>query len=264
MERILRGASLATGVVFAVLAIGFAARMPWATRFWPFAMQESRLGFLFLSSIVAAIAAPVLWIGFTGELRAAVGGAINLCLTAVGWVVFATRLGLSGGRADLVRWAAAVAIIGAFTAALLVLSRRFPWRDARPMPRAVRWSFVLFAAVLIPVAAALIAAVPAVFPWPLARESSVMYGWIFLGAATYFIYGALRPLWANAAGQLLGFLAYDAVLIVPFLRHFATVRPAHRMSLTIYVTVLCYSATLAVFYLVAMRGHRTGGPRAVV
>ena len=260
----LRGASLASGVVFAVLAIGLAARMPWATRLWPFAMQETRLGFLFLSSIAAAIAAPVLWIGFTGELRAAIGGAINLCLTAVGWVVFVMRLGLAGGRADLVRWAVAVAIIGALTAALLVLSRRFPWRDTRPMPRAVRWSFVLFAAVLIPVAAALIAAVPTVFPWPLARESSVMYGWIFLGAATYFIYGALRPMWGNAAGQLLGFLAYDAVLIVPFVRHFATVRPAHRLSLTIYVTVLCYSAIVAIISLIAMRRHRTGGLRAVV
>jgi hypothetical protein len=91
-----------------------------------------------------------------------------------------------------------------------------------------------------------------------------MYGWIFLGAATYFIYGALRPMWGNAAGQLLGFLAYDAVLIVPFVRHFATVRPAHRLSLTIYVTVLCYSAIVAIISLIAMRRHRTGGLTAVV
>ena len=41
---------------------------------------------------------------------------------------------------------------------------------------------------------------------------------IFLGSAIYFAYGLQRPVWGNAKGQLLGFLAYDLVLIVPFVR----------------------------------------------
>jgi hypothetical protein len=44
-----------------------------------------------------------------------------------------------------------------------------------------------------------------------------MFGLVFLGAATYFIYGALDPHWGNAIGQLAGFLAYDLVLLAPFL-----------------------------------------------
>jgi hypothetical protein len=39
-----------------------------------------------------------------------------------------------------------------------------------------------------------------------------MFGLIFLGAATYFIYGALDPHWGNAVGQLAGFLAYDLTI----------------------------------------------------
>ena len=57
------------------------------------------------------------------------------------------------------------------------------------------------------------------------------------------------PRWANAAGQLLGFLVYDLVLLGPFLRHFGVVAPAHRASLTVYTAVLLVSAALAVYYL---------------
>jgi hypothetical protein len=263
MERLLRGVGLAGGIVFSILAVGLYMRMPWATGLWPFAMVETRLGFIFLSSISAAIAAPVLWIAISGETRAAVGGAINLCVNSIGWIAYAILLGIARDRADLLLWAAAVAVIGVGTTAVLVFSLRTPWHDNRPMPRPVRWSFVLFTAVLIPVGVALINAVPTLFPWPLARESSIMYGWIFLGAAAYFIYGLVQPRWANAAGQLWGFLVYDAVLIVPFVRHFATVQPAHRLSLIIYVTVLCFSAVIAVVYLTAMRRRPAPAGRVV-
>ena len=54
---------------------------------------------------------------------------------------------------------------------------------------------------------------------------------------------------ANSCGQLLGFLAYDLILIVPFIGHFTTVTSDHLLSLSIYVAVLVYSGALAVYYL---------------
>ncbi len=66
--------------------------------------------------------------------------------------------------------------------------------------------------------------------------------------------GLLRP-WGPLAkvGQrdrtASGFLAYDLVLIVPFLKHFATVNAAHRPSLVVYTAVLVYSGVLAAYYL---------------
>jgi hypothetical protein len=42
----------------------------------------------------------------------------------------------------------------------------------------------------------------------------------------------------------LGFLAYDLVLIIPFLQHFANVRPEMLLSLTIYTAVVSYSGLL--------------------
>jgi hypothetical protein len=59
----------------------------------------------------------------------------------------------------------------------------------------------------------------------------------------------LRPRWGNAFGQLLSFLAYDLVLIVPFLSLFDTVKPDRIFGLTVYFAVLVYSGGLAVYYL---------------
>jgi len=72
---------------------------------------------------------------------------------------------------------------------------------------------------------------------------------MFLGAMTYFIYALVRPSWVNAAGQLAAFLAYDVVLIVPFLTRLPTVAPEHRISLIVYTLVVSYSGLLAIYYL---------------
>ena len=97
---------------------------------------------------------------------------------------------------------------------------------------------------------ALTQAVPNVFPWPLAPDMSVVYGWIFLGAGVYFIHGFIWPGWQNGCGQLLGFLIYDLVLIVPYFQLLlGNEWPENRTSLTIYLLVIVYSMFLSVYYL---------------
>jgi hypothetical protein len=81
---------------------------------------------------------------------------------------------------------------------------------------------------------------------------------MFVGAAIYFAYGLLRPSWVNAAGQLAGFLAYDVVLIVPFLMRLPTVAPELRFSLITYVVVVSYSGLLAIYYLFLHQGTHLG------
>ena len=60
-----------------------------------------------------------------------------------------------------------------------------------------------------------------------------MFGLVFLGAATYFIYGALDPNWGNAVAQ-----------------------GGSLVSLIIYVAFLVYSGTLASYYLFASKATR--------
>ena len=61
---------------------------------------------------------------------------------------------------------------------------------------------------------------------------------------------------SNAAGQLAGFLAYDVVLIVPFLQRLPTTPPEHLTGLIIYTAVVTYSGLLAIYYLFLYRPTR--------
>ncbi len=136
-----------------------------------------------------------------------------------------------------------------------LFARSTAWADPRSMPQPVRLSFGAFAIILVGAGAALLVHA-SIFPWRLGPQTSVMFGLTFLGAATYFIYGALDPHWGNAVGQLAGFLAYDLVLLAPFLEHFSTARGGSLVSLTIYVAFLVYSGTLASYYLFAAKATR--------
>jgi hypothetical protein len=60
-----------------------------------------------------------------------------------------------------------------------------------------------------------------------------------------------------ACGQLWAFLAYDLVLIVPYLLHFTLVRPELMPSLLVNTLVLVYSAALAIYYLLVKKETRT-------
>ena len=97
-----------------------------------------------------------------------------------------------------------------------------------------------------------------IFPWALNPDSSVIFGCIFIGDAFYFLYGLLRPHWQNAFGQLLSFLAYDLVLIGPFLALFNTVESERLVNLIAYTAVLLYSSILAIYFLFLKPKTRMG------
>ncbi len=96
------------------------------------------------------------------------------------------------------------------------------------------------------------------FPWPLGPENSVLYGIIFLGAMAYFIYGLIYPVWGNACGQLIGFIAYDVVLIVPFVQHFTNVGIEMQTRLVIYTTVVALSGLFALYFVFLHPATRFG------
>jgi len=123
------------------------------------------------------------------------------------------------------------------------------------MPSPVRLSFGLFALILTAAGTALVFHAD-IFPWALGAETSVMFGFIYLGAAAYFIYGVMDPRWPNAQGQLVGFLAYDLVLIGPFVDRLDEVHGGELTSLIIYTAFVAYSGLLAIYYLFVAPGTR--------
>jgi len=255
MPGFMRWVGLGVGVLMSILAVGYFLQWPLATISWPW--MDGRLTYIFVSSIMAAIAAPVIWISLSGEWGAAVGGGINLGLGFTGVTLFLLQLSAQPGQESLTPHAIGYGVFVLINAAIFLWCRRIPIRDTRPIPRLVRVSFVGFGVALVLTALALVFRYPTIFPWPLDPNSSVVIGWTFMGSAAYFFYGAFQPSWNNARGQLLGFLAYDLVLIVPFLQHFATVRPEHMLSLTLYTGVLIYSGALATYFLFVSQRTRT-------
>lgn len=243
----IRMALVAGGVVVLSVSVVFLLAPDWAQYLWPWEM--SRLSRIFIASILAASAIPVTWAGWTDEMAAVASGSIDLSVMYTLMAIYLLVLGAAAPNAGATLLGGISVAFAVGLALLFMWSERIPFRDRRPTPRPVFLSFWVFASVLTVVGTLLALGVPNIFPWPLARDTSAMYGFIYLGAAAYFVYGIAKPVWGNAKGQLLGFLAYDVVLIPPFLMHFSTVRPEMRMSLIVYTTVLFVSAVIAVHYL---------------
>jgi hypothetical protein len=139
--------------------------------------------------------------------------------------------------------------------------RRLPIQDARPLPRTVYSSFVVFVVLLACVGGALLLRTPNIFPLLLGPAASAVIGSAFLGSAAYFLYGLWFPLWGAVRAPLWGFLAYDLVLIAPLVARVGVVDSAHRPALMLNIAVLVFSGALAVYYLLIARATRVWSPR---
>jgi hypothetical protein len=234
-----------------VLAFGF----PTAMALLPFE-GATPMSYILLASFLAAAAVSTGWAVLAERPRALSGIALDYLAIFVSTTAFAVLRAVGGGGQDLGWMVVPGFATAAFGLWLFAWSRRFAWRDSRPMPRVVRASFVVFVVALVAVASLLIAGVPDVLPWPITPDLSVLFGLEFLGAAAYFAYGLAIPVWENAVGQLAGFLAYDLVLIVPFLTRLPGIADKFRISLILYLIVVVYSGLLAGYYLLVARRYR--------
>jgi hypothetical protein len=255
MTKTLRYALFLICAVQVVLAVAFFLQLPVVVSVWPFP-GTTPLTFIFVSSIYAAAAASTLWAAATEHYAALAGIGLDyvVMLTPVSILLF--QMATSRGNPQMTAYGIAFLLAALFGLGLLLWGMRVPINSTLPMPGLVRWSFVFFILALVIVSTLLVLRVPDVIPWTITPELSVVIGWMFFGAASYFVYALIRPSWLNAAGQLAGFLAYDLVLIVPFLRRLPTAAPEHRVGLIIYTGVVTYSGLLAIYYLFIHKSTR--------
>jgi hypothetical protein len=203
-----------------------------------------------VGSWLAGAAAPLVWIAVTGDLRAIKGGALG------GLVAFAGSAALLGTRAaapglERFRPFAVLFAVGALAAlAVFIWNRRQPPARAEESPAVIRWTFLLFAAILLPVGLALVWNTQGIFPMRLAPDTARLYGWFFLGSCAYYFFGFLRPSPLNSTGHMLSFLVYDALLIPPFAAYWPVVPAEFRLSLGLYLTVLIASAVFCAYFLI--------------
>jgi hypothetical protein len=239
-------------------AVAFYFQIPWITARWPFE-GTTPLTFIFLASILAAAGASTLWATASGNYGALAGVGLDYLgiLTPVSILLF--QLAARTGSLQVTLYGVAVAAGALFGLGLLLRSIRIPIDPAPPMPGLVRWSFAAFVVGLVVVSVRLLLKEPNSVPWTITEDLSLLIGWMFVGAAAYFVYGLLHPSWRNAAGQLAGFLAYDLVLIVPFLQRLGGAAPEHRPGLIVYTAVVVYSGIVAMYFLLLHRSTRVWG-----
>ena len=256
MSLTYRTVLLVIGLGTLLLAVGFRMHVGWVLQFWP--VPSGPLSDIFVASIFAAIGGPLIWIAATNETAAIVSGSANLLVSNAGMTGTAFWFWSTTGNAKLLGFGLFTLLITAICALLFWKLRRVPFKDNRPTPVVARIAFGVIGLVLAVVVTRLILILPNTFPWPLGPETSMFYGFIFLGTLVYFLYGMLFPVWGNAGGQMVGFLIYDLVLIGPYLRHYAKVAPEMLPSLMVYVGVLIASGLIALWFLFIHPATRFG------
>jgi hypothetical protein len=181
-------------------------------------------------------------------LGALPAGSLNVFVISVAAAIYFFQLALQDDRPNTLPFGMTMLVMAVASGASFLWSRRLPLHDLRPTPLLVRISFGIFVVALFLAGGALVLKAP-IFPWALNPDSSIIFGCIFIGDAFYFLHGLLFPRWHNALGQLLSFLAYDLVLIVPFILLFGTAKPEYLLNLVVYVAVLIYSGGIAIYFL---------------
>jgi hypothetical protein len=260
MTKIVRYLLILICIVQLVLAVAYFMQMPFATNLWPYP-GTTPLTFIFISSIFAAAAASTLWAVLSGNYGALAGIGLDYMAILMPVAIFSFQLGAAGQGVRMIPYGVSCVFGVLFGLSLFLWSIRIPLDRSLAMPASVSWSFVIFIVALAIVSSRLIAKVPNVIPWKITPELSVVIGWMFVGAALYFIYALVRPSWTNAAGQLAGFLAYDIVLFVPFLTRLNSTAPEHRVGQIIYFIVITYSGLLAIYYLFLNHATRLWAPK---
>lgn len=258
MNRYLRIALFLICAIQLLFAAGYLLQLPFAIQLWPLS-YTNQISFIFISSIFAAAAASTGWCLLTREYGALAGVALDYLTIFLPMGVFAFQI--VGRRSAVTLFGVACAIGALFGLGLFLWSRRIPIQDSRPTPRLARGSFAIFVVALVLFGGQMVLKVPNILPWTVPAEGSVVYGWIFLGAAAYFAYGLLRPGWFNTGGQLAGFLAYDLILIIPFLTRLPNIEPERKVSLIVYIIVVSYSGLLALYYLFINTKTRVGSQK---
>jgi hypothetical protein len=243
---LLRAGLVCYALILLLFAAGFFFREWWAIDLWPYRTSYSNptMSFAFVASILGAASASILYCALARELRAMVGVGLDaLVLTAP-----LSIMSLTSGRASMRTFGILAALTATAGLIALIWFHRYAWRDPRRTPLPVRVAFIVFVLALWATGGALVAGNLRVLPWQVSPDVARVYGFIFLGASSYFLYGLIVPRWSNAAGQLLGFLAYDLVLIVPFAIYFKHVPPDRLVNHIVYSAVVVGSGVLAVYY----------------
>ena len=248
-------ALVSIGILHFVLAAGFFFQQAWATSLWP--LPDTRLSYAFIAAILAGGGAPLIWAGLSGQLASLAGYGLSFGIMYAGMAISALLFYLRDQNSSLA-WFALVMGILAVAGGIMIMRARGFKRNNQSTPRIVIYAFIAEILVLFGAGILLTLKVPNTLPWNLSPESSVLYGWVFIGLAFYYLYAVLNPQWIHALGPLLGFLVYDLVLFSPLFSRFGNLQPEHILGQVAASVIIIFSAALGLYYLFVNPATRIG------
>jgi hypothetical protein len=237
---------LAYGIFFVSVAAVLYFGSAFGSDIWPW--EEVRLCFFFLGALLAAYGAGCLTVAAHGELTAAVGGSTAL---AVAFTAFSSQVALvelSGTPTGLIMPAAILGGLGLIAAINLAVVAKTKTALERA-PNSLLIVFRIMAVCIFTVGVALLSGVHGLLPWTLSAQTRLLVGCVLIGFSANYAVTALRGSWAGVQVVLVGLLTYDALMLMPLIRHFADVAPEYRLTLVINVGVVLLTASLAIYYL---------------
>ena len=263
-SRVFQAVLLLIGISLVLAALGMRFAWPWVLQCWIWP-ETPPLGCAFVAAMLAGAAAPLIWVGLSGHLAAIRAPMLTGVVANAGIALHLFAKHARPGNERYLPFAALFAVGSLVAAIAFAWGRQLPAPSDKNIPRLVRWAFLLFAAILLPVGAALVLGLPYIFPIPLTPDMAAVYGWFFLGSFAYYLYGFWRPSQLNATGQLLSFLVYDLLTIPPYLTYWTVVSPVYQASLNAYLVVLLGSAVFCGYFLfVDSRTRLSASGRGIV
>src|ERR1700752_9549 len=244
--RLTKTTLILTGLFHLVLAAGFFFQQAWATSLWP--VPDTRLSYAFIAAILAGGGAPLIWAGLSGRFASLAGYGMSFGIMYAGMGISALLFYLRDQNQALAWFSLVMGVLAVLGGILFMQIRRIAV-ERQSAPRIVIYGFLVEVLVLAGAGILLILKVPNTLPWNLSPESSVLYGWGFLGLSLYYLYAVLTPQWIHALGPLLGFLVYDLVLFSPLFARFGNLQPEHVRGQVAASVIIVFSAALGIYYL---------------
>ncbi len=219
-----------------------------------------RLCTFFLGALLAAYGAGCLTVAVNGELTAAIGGSTALAVAFTAFSSQVALLELSGSPTGLVIPASVLGVLGLVAAINLAVVARTKVSVERA-PSSLLLVFRIMSILICGVGIALLSGVHGLLPWTLSAQTRLLVGSVLVGFSANYAVTALRASWVGAQVVLVGLLTYDALMLIPLLRHFAEVAPEYRLTLAINIVVVSVTASLAVYYLFLRKVLSPAGSR---
>jgi hypothetical protein len=243
------------GSLFFLLSLGIFFSISAATQLWIWPAAPA-LNLAFVGAWFAGGTAALVWIGLSGHVTAFRALMLTLFVALTGSSIQLFRNQDLAGNERYLPFAILFVITALIALVVFFSTRHTPETDPTPAPVAVRWAFLLFSAILLAVGFPMVFDLTPIFPVELATDTTIVYGWFFLGSFVFYFSGYLKSTIGNTTAQMIGFLVYDVLLIPPFLAHLPDVDPGLQTNLIIYLTVLISSAIFCVYFLFVHRETR--------